>query len=178
MIHWSSPIDSAGARSTLDRLCVCLATGLGLGFVAPAPGTAAAIVWGMPLAWAVSGWTSGVQGMTIIGLVAAGVLMSDRARRTWRQKDPSAIVWDEIASVPMTFYLAPSLTPTVVLSGLALNRLFDITKPLPAAYLEHLPGGWGIMADDCLAGVYSCLALHALLHAGWLSPTGLWGVWV
>jgi len=175
MIDSPGQIDSAGTRSTFERLCVCLATGLGLGVVVPAPGTAAAVVWGMPLAWGISGWTPGIQGATILGLVAGGVLLSDRARRAWQQKDPSAIVWDEIVSVPMTFYLVPLLTPTVVLSGLALNRLFDITKPLPAQYLEQLPGGWGIMADDCLAGVYSCLALHALLQVGWLQVGSLSG---
>ncbi|HWZ24076.1 MAG TPA: phosphatidylglycerophosphatase A [Verrucomicrobiae bacterium] len=43
-------------------------------------------------------------------------------------------------------------------------RVFDIWKPFPARQLEHLPGGWGIMADDWMAGIYAAIVLRVALH--------------
>ncbi len=56
----------------------------------------------------------------------------------------------------------------MLIVGFALHRLFDISKVPPARQLEQLPEGLGIMADDWAAGVYSCLALHAILLTGWI----------
>jgi phosphatidylglycerophosphatase A len=81
-------------------------------------------------------------------------------------KDPGCIVLDEIASLPITFFLVPMNSWIVVAAGFALHRLFDISKPPPARQLERLPEGLGIMADDWAAGVYSNLVLHALIYFG------------
>lgn len=51
-----------------------------------------------------------------------------------------------------------------LLLGILLFRLFDIWKPFPIRRLEKLPGGWGIMADDWLAGVYAAILLRLALH--------------
>ena len=55
-----------------------------------------------------------------------------------------------------------------LLAGLLLFRLFDISKPFPCRRLETLPGGWGIMADDWMAGVYAAICLRLALHFHWL----------
>ncbi|MCX6350221.1 MAG: phosphatidylglycerophosphatase A [Candidatus Aureabacteria bacterium] len=47
--------------------------------------------------------------------------------------------------------------------GFLLNRVFDIRKPFPCSYLEGLPGGWGVMLDDVVAGIYSNVLLHLIL---------------
>ena len=52
----------------------------------------------------------------------------------------------------------------VTLAGVLLFRLFDIWKPWPIRHLEKLPGGWGIMADDWLAGIYAAILLRLALH--------------
>ena len=70
---------------------------------------------------------------------------------------------DEIASLPITFFLVPIDSVGVAAAGFALHRLFDISKPPPIRQIERLPAGLGVMADDWMAGVYSCVALHALL---------------
>jgi phosphatidylglycerophosphatase A len=79
------------------------------------------------------------------------------------KSDPREIVIDELAGQCI------ALTPAVILTkfspllvaalGFALFRFFDITKPLGIKKLEKLPAGWGILADDLLAGVYAGLAL-------------------
>ena len=56
------------------------------------------------------------------------------------------------------------------LAAFVLFRLFDIWKPPPARQLERLPGGWGIVADDVMAGLYGALAIFVLdrLHLFYL----------
>jgi phosphatidylglycerophosphatase A len=51
-----------------------------------------------------------------------------------------------------------------------LFRVLDVIKPYPAAQLEHLHGGLGIMADDAVAGLYAHLALRACV---WMVPAWL-----
>ncbi len=162
-----------GQRRLVDALAVALATGGGLGRVVPAPGTVGAAVWGLPLAWLLAAWPVWVQISVVAVLACAGVPISTRAcRALGGRKDPGAIVLDEIVSMPMTFFLVPNLTASTLLVGFVLNRFFDIVKPPPIRHLERLPGGLGVMADDWLAGAYSCAALHAALHFGWLPATG------
>ena len=53
----------------------------------------------------------------------------------------------------------------VVLAAFLAFRVFDIVKPWPANRLEHVPGGWGVMADDVMAGVYANLLVQGLVWA-------------
>jgi len=55
-----------------------------------------------------------------------------------------------------------------LLAAFLLFRLFDIAKPFPCRRFEKLPGGWGIMADDWMAGVYAAICLRLALHFHWL----------
>ncbi len=111
-----------------------------------------------------------MQSAAIAAVCAAGIpICTVAARRLGGRKDPGAIVLDEIASLPITFLMLP-LQPTVVVAGFLLHRFFDILKPQPARALERLPDGFGIMADDWIAGIYSNLALHLLV---WWNPAGL-----
>jgi phosphatidylglycerophosphatase A len=100
-------------------------------------------------------------------VIAVGVPICAAAARALSGKDPGAVVWDEIAAIPVTFGLtdlarSPGSLVVVMASGFLLFRLFDILKPPPAGWLERLPGGWGIMADDLMAGVYAALCLYGL----------------
>lgn len=62
------------------------------------------------------------------------------------------------------FFLVMPLYWKTYLFGFILFRLFDIWKPFPARQLEQLPGGWGIMADDWMAGIYAAIVLRVALH--------------
>ena len=83
------------------------------------------------------------------------------------KNDPREVVADELAGQAVTFLvIAPFLggftTNQICLTtavGFALFRLFDITKPWPIRKLEKFPAGWGILADDLLAGVYAGIGL-------------------
>jgi phosphatidylglycerophosphatase A len=53
-----------------------------------------------------------------------------------------------------------------ILAGFALFRLFDIWKPWPIRVVDQkVEGGFGIMLDDVLAGIYALLVLQLLLYA-------------
>jgi phosphatidylglycerophosphatase A len=148
-------------------LAVWLATGGGVGFVRFAPGTFGSLL-GLPLAWALSllpwwGYLAATVAVILLGVPICGAA----ARRLGRE-DPGAVVWDEIAAMPLTFAAtdlqrSPGSLALVLALGFALFRLFDILKPPPTRWLEHLPGGWGIIADDLMAGAYAGLCLYGLV---------------
>jgi phosphatidylglycerophosphatase A len=150
-----------------------MATGLGLGLVCPAPGTFGTAIWGLPLAWAVGqlpgiGW----QIAAILVAILVGIPLATAAgRELGGKKDNQAIIWDEIATTPIVFLLVPLSNWKVAIAGFLAHRLFDITKPPPARQLEALPVGSGVMADDCVAGIYGCLLMAAL---AWTLQAGGW----
>jgi len=161
-----SPRQASGApaANTHGGLMVCLATGLGVGRVRWASGTVGGALWGLPLAYLLGQVRLPIRVVVIVAICAAGIPICTAAcRRLGGAKDPGSIVLDEIASMPMTFFLIPMTGLQVVFAGFLLNRAFDIAKPAPARQLEHLPEGLGVMADDWAAGIYSCLVLHLLV---------------
>ena len=144
---------------------VWLATGLCIGLFAPAPGTFGAAI-GSLVAWGIS-FLPGVawQLAAIVALILVGIpLCTAAGRALGGKKDNQAIIWDEIASLPILFLFVPLTNWKVALAGFALHRLFDITKPPPARQLEALPDGLGVMADDVIAGIYAGLTLYLLAH--------------
>ncbi len=82
--------------------------------------------------------------------------------------DPPEVVADEFAGQGLTLVFTCVLTNPPVLAatigGFLLFRLFDIAKPWPIRKLEKLPQGWGILADDLLAGIYAGIALLLCLR--------------
>jgi phosphatidylglycerophosphatase A len=168
----SSPKSSFGFFS---RLAMWLATGFGVGLVAPAPGTFGTAIWGLPLAWAIArlpgiGWQIGaILAVNLVGIPLATVA----GRVLGGEKDNQAIIWDEIATTPIVFLLVPLTNWKVAVAGFAAHRLCDITKPPPARQLEHLPEGLGVMADDWIAGIYACLLLGAV---AWCFRSAGWGI--
>jgi phosphatidylglycerophosphatase A len=125
-------------------------------------------------------------------LALLGVHTSSAVSQHTGTKDPQFVVIDEVSGVHLALILglAP-VTPMVLvrpedaatfalysgmsilnwkflLAAFLLFRLFDIAKPFPCRRLEKLPGGWGIMADDWMAGVYAAICLRLALHFHWL----------
>lgn len=156
-------------RKDLASPSFFLATGAGVGLIPFAPGTMGSL-WGIPLALALSYLPNiGIHAVVLVVLNLVGIPICSAAAKRMGRKDPGAVVWDEIATVPMTFFLVPFAelwTWPVLLVGFGLHRLFDISKFPPANRLEGLGDGLGIMADDWAAGVWSCLALHGLRWLG------------
>lgn len=153
------------SSSLLDRVCLWLATCGGVGFSPVAPGTLGALL-GLPLTLLlVSRFTPSMQPLVALVLFVAGISFCDRAAKILGRDDPSAVIWDELATVPIVFWFVPTdqLNLWVLLVGFALHRLFDISKFPPAKQAERIHGGLGIMLDDLVAAGYSCACLHAIL---------------
>jgi phosphatidylglycerophosphatase A len=156
--------ESVSPKTSLPyRIAVWVATGLGVGLATPAPGTVAGL-WGLGLA-AASALIEplGAQLATIaVVAIAAAPVCGAAARALGTSHDPGAIVLDEIVALPIVFIGVPGMNWTVLLVGYALFRVCDILKPGLARAAEKLPGGWGIVADDCVAAVLACLLLHGV----------------
>ena len=79
-------------------------------------------------------------------------------------EDHPSIVIDEIAGYVLTMTMIP-LTWWTVIAGFLIFRLLDIYKPPPAGWLDrNCTGGFGITADDVVAGIYANLIMHGLLY--------------
>ena len=90
---------------------------------------------------------------------AIGVYSAGRAALEW-SKDPRQVVVDEgVGFLFAVAFLPPSVG--TVIAGFFVFRAFDIVKPPPARQLEALPGGWGIVADDVVAGLYSNVVIRS-----------------
>jgi len=75
--------------------------------------------------------------------------------------DANAISIDEAVGQALALFLVPH-APAAFFAAFLLFRVFDIWKPLGANRAQSLPGGWGVVADDAIAGVVACVAFHAL----------------
>ncbi len=116
---------------------------------------------------ALVGWTWYLPALAISWLV--GIFICQESARILADEDPSAVIYDEVTTVPLVFFLAPNFSWQVIVIGYLLHRLFDGTKPMGIKRVEQLPGGVGIMFDDVLAGVYALACMHLLyvLVPGW-----------
>jgi phosphatidylglycerophosphatase A len=140
--------------SSFDRLVCLAAAGGGLGYLPKAPGTYGSLL-GPAIVWlAQSSGVSGPRDLAILGAVwfVVGTILSMRAIRVSGVKDPQFVVCDEFLAFAWVYLWTP-VTWTTAVAGFALFRLFDIWKPGPVSWAERLPGGWGVMADDAVAGL-------------------------
>ncbi|MFN2433420.1 MAG: phosphatidylglycerophosphatase A [Gemmatimonadota bacterium] len=152
---------------------VLAATVLGLGRWPWGPGTltSAAVAAGVFLvAPAASPWLLLGLGVLVAGV---GIPLAGRAERELGQDHP-AITLDEAAGMLISLAAAPRSLAGVLLA-FGLFRVLDVVKPQPAAALQRLPGGLGVVADDVAAAGYAAAVLLVLrlfrLDLPWLFGT-------
>jgi len=145
-----------------------IATWFGAGYAPVAPGTAgslAAIVIAIALHYGV-GYTAGYERATLLLLtailLAPGIWSASVVARETNKPDPQIVVVDEVIGQWITLASAATFNWKTWLAAFVLFRLLDMWKPAPARQLESLPGGWGIVADDVMAGLYGALAIFVL----------------
>ena len=138
-----------------DRVCEWFATCCYVGYLPAAPGT-----WGSLLAAVLLYLFPFFHNpIVILCLLAVGLVTAERARGD--QADPVYIVIDEFAGVLVTL-AGHAVTFRNLAIGFILFRAFDILKPYPVRELERLPGAYGIIADDVLAGILASAALFVI----------------
>lgn len=170
----------------MTTLREAMLTTFGLGHLRPASGTwgslpppalAALIV--APAVLGGDGWSAGLWIGYHAALLAVLLVFSlacatwgDWAEARFGRKDPGQVVADETAGQCIPLMLLPAeaiATPVSAIATLAgafvLFRLLDIIKPWPARGLQRLPGGWGILIDDLVAGLQAAIILQVMTRA-------------
>jgi phosphatidylglycerophosphatase A len=137
-----------------------ISTWFGCGYWPWGPGTAGSAA-AVLIACAVP-WSPLQAGVAALIVTLPGVWASDTEASNCGRKDPGHIVVDEVAGQWITIAGASSVTWKSALAAFVVFRLLDIWKPVPARQLERLPGGFGIMADDVMAGLYGAFVLYIL----------------
>jgi len=139
------------------------------GFLPNAPGTWGSFFALIPIYFiAVYGAWYGIIAFTILCSFLT-VWVSAECEEVWGG-DPSPLVMDEFAGQGMAFIGIALWNPPfniylLLMLGFLFFRFFDIAKPLGVDRLQSLPGGWGILVDDLLAGFYAYLCLEILIYA-------------
>jgi phosphatidylglycerophosphatase A len=165
------------------RVALAFATAFGLGYMPVAPGTwgsagGVAIYWGVQKLlgasaepydiyfrdsyWVIAPFHVALLAslLLLIGISLIGVWAAGRAEKYFGVKDPGSVVIDEVSGQLLTYTLAAAAPNwKYLLVGFILFRVLDTWKPFPARRAELLPGGWGIMADDWVAGIYGAAGL-------------------
>lgn len=139
-----------------------IASVFGIGYVGKGGGTIAASVY--CLLWLLmpgSIYADIIQVFTTIAVSVLGVWSGNIVDAFWG-KDSNKVVIDEVAGMMITLLFIP-VNIKFALTGLVLFRFFDITKPLLIKKMELLPKGWGVMADDILAGMYAQIILQIIV---------------
>lgn len=172
------------AQKMSTRLALYLAQGLGIGRIPFAPGTWGSVLGiGFFLLLLVPGQFP-LFCVAILLSIGLSVWCCGAAEKALGKTDPGSVVLDEIIALPIcclswvlwrishgepfptTGYFLAQWPWLIVVFG--LFRFFDIAKPWPVYQIQHLPGGWGVTADDVLAGIYVSLVMLVPLALGWL----------
>ena len=130
------------------------------------------------------GVSAGLISITMAVLVLFGsvicIIFAPAIIAATGKADPGEVVADELAGQALTFLAVPFFITTdistrqiliITALGFLLFRLFDIVKPWPIRKLEKLPAGWGVLADDLLAGVFATIALLVCFRF-WIAESG------
>ena len=146
----------------MSKVYQWIASCFGIGFI-KGGGTIAALVscvgwWLLQQEGIFKQWMIAVTVLITI----VGVCTATKVEPAWG-KDSSRVVIDEVAGMCISLLCIP-VTIKWLFTGFILFRFFDIVKPLYIKKAEALPSGWGVMADDVLAGIYSNLFLQIIIY--------------
>jgi len=145
----------------MKHFILFLATGFGVGYSPVAPGTLGTLV-AIPVYYFLSNIQPPLYEITLVGFLFLCVWVSGNAEIFIGRKDDQRIVIDEIIGFLITMLWVPQ-TIRFVIIGFLLFRFFDILKPFPIRRLEKgFKGGFGVVLDDVVAGVYANIILRLI----------------
>jgi phosphatidylglycerophosphatase A len=155
------------ARSPSDRLLLFVGSLAYLGYVPIASGTVAVAVVGVPsflllVGVCKLGWQSFL--LSSVALTLLAVWVAGRTDRVLGEQDSKKNVIDEIPGFWIALIGLP-VTWQIIAAAFFLERAIDIVKVWPANWVEKkLPGGWGVVLDDVVAGLYTLGILHVAVR--------------
>ncbi len=101
-----------------------------------------------------------ITGAAIIISALIGVFIGNKFEEKYG-KDPSEFTLDEFTGTWISYLFLP-LNVYWIVAAFFLWRLLDIIKPYPAGKVESINGGTGIMADDIVSGIYTCIIMNII----------------
>lgn len=138
-----------------------LSFGLGSGLAPKAPGTVGTLL-ALCIYLALAKLSATLYILILLLTILVGIGLCEATSRALGVEDHPAIVWDEFAGFWLTMLAAPAGYGWLF-TGFVLFRLFDIWKPWPIRQIDHnVKGGFGIMLDDLLAGIYALVIMQLL----------------
>jgi phosphatidylglycerophosphatase A len=145
----------------MRRLAILLATWGGVGFSPFAPGTAGTLA-AIPIFLLLSLLPLWIYLPCVLGIALLACWAAEAAERIFHEKDPHCVVIDEAVGLFITMTALP-VTWTYLVAGFVLFRVFDIIKPPPIRLVERrVPGGYGVVLDDVVAGIYAGITVRIL----------------
>ena len=159
----------------MKRPARLIISGLGSGYMPFAPGTWGSLVVAASMLLVAIGsggrWycVSGTMAVIAVLSTLGCGLLGKQAEKHFGRKDPGHITLDEFAGQAVAYIglpMGPALGDWAIAAGVGFVafRVFDIVKPPPARQLEKLPHGWGVVADDLMAGAYANIAAQLILR--------------
>lgn len=147
----------------MDKLIILFTSGCYLGYSPIVSGTVGTL--GGVVLYLLLGRYAQVPSYAIItaAIFLLGILASTKAEAIHGKKDSGKIVIDEIVGFMVTMLAIP-MSWKYVAAGFFIFRLLDVIKPFPIRRLESFDGGFGVMADDFIAGIYGNLIMHGLIY--------------
>ena len=147
----------------MDRLAMLIATGCYSGYLRPCPGTWGTLV-AFPIHLLLIQLPSSLYFASLAFILLAAIISAGMAEKIVDLSDPSIVVIDEIIGMLVGLVAAPLSLGSFVIA-FAIFRFFDILKPFPVGWLDrHLHGGFGIVLDDVMAGIYTLASMQLLLR--------------
>ncbi len=145
----------------MKRVSIFLATGCYVGYSPLIPGTAGTLA-AIPLYLILSRLSPLYYLAIVFGSICVAIWASDVAEVLLQSRDCRHIVIDEMVGFMVAMFMVPSTLRNILL-GFFLFRALDIIKPFPIRTLEErVRGGYGVVLDDIVAGVYTNLIIHVL----------------
>lgn len=146
-------------RELLKRPVCFLGLGFGLGLAPKAPGTFGTLA-AIPVYLLMENLQIEHYLLLTVFAFILGIYICQQSADWLGKEDPSAVVWDEIVGYLVTMTAAPQGWQWIIL-GFVLFRIFDILKPWPISVADQkLHGGFGIMFDDVIAGIFAGTVLQ------------------
>jgi phosphatidylglycerophosphatase A len=150
----------------MTRIHKTIASVLGIGYIGRGSGTIASAVccvfW-----YLLHSGSDFIGALTFtIAVTVIGIWSSGKVESVWGH-DSKRVVIDEVAGMCISLLWLP-VHWKFILPAFMLFRFFDIYKPFFISRLENIKGGWGVMLDDVLAGIYTNLILQLIWHWNWI----------
>jgi len=138
------------------------ATCFGLGYSPIFPG-AVGVVFGAIIAYLIHPLPLFNKILITLILIVLAIPLSTKAEKLFQKKDCKKIIIDEVVGILIATIWFTNLSIMMFISILLIYGLFDTIKIYPANVIENLYGGWGIVIDDIIAGIYTALAVFLIL---------------